>query len=45
MKTILTLPLVSWQNGITMIVVFAVVVVAFILGIYTMINSGQNKQD
>lgn len=45
MRTLFGLPLVSWQNGIVMIIVFAVVVLALFLAVYTMITTGNNKED
>ncbi|WP_262494257.1 hypothetical protein [Maribacter cobaltidurans] len=42
MKTII--PLVNWSNGIVMIGVFAVVVVALVLVMLSLMNSGKGKQ-
>ncbi|UWX55651.1 hypothetical protein NYZ99_04130 [Maribacter litopenaei] len=42
MKTII--PLVDWSNGIIMIGVFAVVVVALVLVMLSLMNSGKGKQ-
>ena len=42
MKTIL--PLVNWSNGILMIGVFAVVVIALVLVTLSLMNSGKGKQ-
>jgi hypothetical protein len=41
MKTFLALPLVSWDNGIIMIAVFGAVVVALVLAVLMMMNSGK----
>ena len=41
MKTLLALPLVSWDNGIIMIAVFGAVVVALVLAVLMMMNSGK----
>lgn len=42
MKTMI--PLVNWSNGIVMIGVFAVVVVALVLVMLSLMNSGKGKQ-
>ena len=38
------IPLVNWSNGIVMIGVFAVVVVALVLVMLSLMNSGKGKQ-
>ena len=40
----IVLPLVNWSNGIVMIGVFAVVVVALVLVMLSLMNSGKGKQ-
>ncbi|WP_281499724.1 hypothetical protein [Allomuricauda sp. SCSIO 64092] len=41
MGELLTLPLVSWDNGILMIGVFALVVVLLIAAVFMLMNSGK----
>ncbi|MAU26395.1 MAG: hypothetical protein CMH48_01635 [Muricauda sp.] len=41
MNALLTLPLVSWDNGILMIGVFALVVVFLVVAVVAMMNSGK----
>ncbi|WP_262887019.1 hypothetical protein [Muricauda sp. TY007] len=41
MKTLSIYPLVSWENGIIMIAVFAVVVVALVLTVLMMMKGGE----
>lgn len=39
------IPLVSWENGIWMIGVFAAVVVLLIIAVISMINSGSSSKE
>ncbi|WP_281023872.1 hypothetical protein [Flagellimonas ruestringensis] len=41
MKTLFSIPLVSWENGIWMIGVFALVVVVLVIAVLAMMNSGK----
>jgi hypothetical protein len=41
MNALLTLPLVSWDNGILMIGVFALVVVVLVVAVVALMNSGK----
>ncbi|WP_262885603.1 hypothetical protein [Flagellimonas ochracea] len=41
MKTFLSIPLVSWENGIWMIGVFALVVVVLVVAVLAMMNGGK----
>ncbi|SHG73892.1 hypothetical protein [Flagellimonas flava] len=38
---LLTIPLVSWENGVWMIGVFAVVVVVLVFSVLALMNSGK----
>ncbi|WP_298995599.1 hypothetical protein ACOKFD_13890 [Flagellimonas sp. S174] len=44
MKLLHTIPLVSWENGIWMIGVFAVVVIVLVGGVLALMNSGKNGE-
>lgn len=41
MKTFLSIPLVSWENGIWMIGLFAVVVIVLVGAVLALMNSGK----
>ncbi|WP_262909160.1 hypothetical protein [Allomuricauda sp. M10] len=41
MKTLMNIPLVSWENGIWMIGLFALVVVVLVVAVFAMMNSGK----
>ncbi|WP_262897088.1 hypothetical protein [Allomuricauda sp. CAU 1633] len=41
MKALQSIPLVSWENGILMIGVFALVVVVLVVAVLAMMNSGK----
>ncbi|MBS9462841.1 hypothetical protein KIM67_10495 [Flagellimonas sp. 389] len=43
MKLLHVIPLVSWENGIWMIGVFAAVVIVLIVGVLALMNSGKNE--
>ncbi|WP_273566062.1 hypothetical protein [Maribacter halichondriae] len=44
MSLLRMLPLVNWNNGIIMIVVFAAVCIALITALVLFMNSGKNKK-
>jgi len=44
MDLVTSLPLVSWNNGIIIIGVFALVVILLVVVVLTMMNSGQKKE-
>ncbi|WP_262511005.1 hypothetical protein [Flagellimonas nanhaiensis] len=41
MKTLLSIPLVSWENGIWMIGLFALVVIVLVGAVLALMNSGK----
>ncbi|UII77364.1 hypothetical protein LV716_06220 [Flagellimonas sp. HMM57] len=43
MKLLHVIPLVSWENGIWMIGVFAAVVIVLIVGVLALMNSGKKE--
>ncbi|MBO6588246.1 MAG: hypothetical protein ACE37L_10370 [Allomuricauda sp.] len=43
MKSLINIPLVSWENGIWMIGVFALVVVVLVIAVFALMNSDKNK--
>ncbi|MEM7484300.1 MAG: hypothetical protein AAF348_03745 [Bacteroidota bacterium] len=44
MKLLHVIPLVSWENGIWMIGVFAAVVIVLIVGVLALMSSGKNEE-
>ncbi|MDF0714528.1 hypothetical protein PY092_00075 [Muricauda sp. 334s03] len=41
MKSLMNIPLVSWENGIWMIGVFALVVIVLVVAVFALMNSGK----